>query len=123
MITDTDLRQPAGPASTATRACRRWSRWHNTSARATQANWWDDGANVIAFSRGSRGWVALNNGTAAQADHRADRAAPRHATATLVTGARSAPAARAPWSRSAPRTATVTVPAKGAVAVDRTTRR
>jgi alpha-amylase len=26
-------------------------------------HWWDDGANAIAFSRGTKGFVAINNGT------------------------------------------------------------
>jgi len=26
-------------------------------------HWWDNGANAIAFSRGSKGFVAINNGT------------------------------------------------------------
>jgi alpha-amylase len=25
--------------------------------------WWDNGANAIAFSRGNKGFVAINNGT------------------------------------------------------------
>ena len=33
---------------------------------APKRNWWTDDANVIAFSRGSRGWAAFNNGTAAK---------------------------------------------------------
>jgi len=28
-------------------------------------HWWDNGANAIAFSRGTKGFVAINNGTAA----------------------------------------------------------
>jgi alpha-amylase len=35
--------------------------WHNTVAGTAVTNWWDDGQNLIAFSRGHRGWVALNN--------------------------------------------------------------
>jgi alpha-amylase len=27
-------------------------------------HWWDDGANAIAFTRGDKGFVAINNGTA-----------------------------------------------------------
>jgi alpha-amylase len=37
--------------------------WHNVVAGGAQANWWDDGVNAIAFSRGGRGWIALNNET------------------------------------------------------------
>jgi alpha-amylase len=28
-------------------------------------HWWDNGANAIAFSRGTKGFVAINDGTAA----------------------------------------------------------
>jgi alpha-amylase len=40
--------------------------WHHTVGTAPLANWYDDGANLIAFSRGNRGWIALNNHTGAQ---------------------------------------------------------
>jgi alpha-amylase len=36
--------------------------WHNYVDGAKVTNWADDGVNLIAFSRGNRGWVALNNG-------------------------------------------------------------
>lgn len=35
--------------------------WHNYVGKAKRANWYDDGENVIAFSRGNRGFVAFNN--------------------------------------------------------------
>ena len=57
---------PAGPARTATRASPRWSAGTTAWALPPQAHWWDDGANVIAFSRGDRGWVAMNNNTVAK---------------------------------------------------------
>ena len=38
--------------------------WHNYVGTAKRANWYTDDANVIAFSRGSRGWAAFNNGAA-----------------------------------------------------------
>ncbi|HET6762482.1 MAG TPA: alpha amylase C-terminal domain-containing protein, partial [Longimicrobiaceae bacterium] len=34
-------------------------------AGTDQNHWWDDGANAIAFSRGDRGFVAINRGSAA----------------------------------------------------------
>ena len=40
--------------------------WHNFVGSAPLTNWWDDGANLIAFSRDHRGWISINNGTAAQ---------------------------------------------------------
>ena len=38
--------------------------WHNYVGDAKVTNWADDGVNVIAFSRGNRGWIALNNSDA-----------------------------------------------------------
>jgi alpha-amylase len=32
-------------------------------AGTVMSNWWDNGANAIAFSRGDRGFVAINNET------------------------------------------------------------
>ena len=40
--------------------------WHNYVGTATRSNFWTDGDNVISFSKGNRGWVAFNNGAAAQ---------------------------------------------------------
>ena len=38
--------------------------WHNAAAGSEPANWFDDGANLIAFSRGNKAWIAINNGIA-----------------------------------------------------------
>ncbi len=35
--------------------------WHNYAGHARVANWYDDGTNLIAFSRGHRAWIAINN--------------------------------------------------------------
>ncbi len=40
--------------------------WHNAVGDAPVANWYDDGVNLIAFSRGDKGWIAINNETSAQ---------------------------------------------------------
>ncbi|MFD5464159.1 carbohydrate-binding module family 20 domain-containing protein [Kitasatospora sp. NPDC127059] len=40
--------------------------WHNAAAGQPVANWYSDGSNLIAFSRGSKAWVAINNETATQ---------------------------------------------------------
>ena len=34
--------------------------WHNAAGTAPVANWWTNGSNAIAFSRGSAAWVAIN---------------------------------------------------------------
>jgi alpha-amylase len=96
--------------------------WHNFVGSAPRANWWDDGGNVIAFSRGSKGWIALNNG-------------PEPATITVRTGLPSgtycdiihseggAGACTGPTvSVGRNGVATVTIPATDAVAFDRSDR-
>jgi alpha-amylase len=40
--------------------------WHNDVTGASVSNWYDDGSNLIAFSRGTKGWIAINNETAPQ---------------------------------------------------------
>ncbi|MEY9962222.1 alpha-amylase [Streptacidiphilus sp. MAP12-16] len=40
--------------------------WHNHTAGQSVANWYDDGSNLIAFSRGNQGWIAINNESSAQ---------------------------------------------------------
>ena len=39
-------------------------RFHNQVGDAPVRNWWDDGANLISFSRGDRGFFSANNETA-----------------------------------------------------------
>ncbi|GGM71971.1 carbohydrate-binding module family 20 domain-containing protein [Dactylosporangium sucinum] len=46
------------------RAVKNMVGFHNaTRSSTTVGNWWSDGSNAIAFSRGSTGWVAINNGS------------------------------------------------------------
>ncbi|MDH6139584.1 alpha-amylase [Kitasatospora sp. GP30] len=40
--------------------------WHNATAGQSVSNWYDDGSNLIAFSRGNRGWIAINNESSAK---------------------------------------------------------
>ena len=40
--------------------------WHHYVGNAKRAHFATDGANVIAFSKGKRGWAGFNNGTAAK---------------------------------------------------------
>lgn len=38
--------------------------WHDAVTGTPVAHWWDNGQNLISFSRGTRGWIAINNATA-----------------------------------------------------------
>ncbi len=89
-------------------------RWHNGVGAARQAHWWDDGANVIAFSRGDRGWVAMNNNTVARTV-RVQTGLARGRYCDVVTGGRSCSGTVVAVNGSG--VARVTVPAKGTVAV------
>lgn len=35
--------------------------WHNAVTGTSVTNWWSDGSNQIAFARGAKGYVAINN--------------------------------------------------------------
>ncbi|GAA3137007.1 carbohydrate-binding module family 20 domain-containing protein [Planomonospora alba] len=83
-------------------------RFHRAVSGTPVANWYDDGDNLIAFSRGSKGWVAINNGSGS-------------VTRAFTTGLPAGTYANAAGSGSVTvdgsGRATVTVPAKSAVAV------
>ncbi len=87
LITDTDCASPAWTCDHRNRGIVAMVGWHNYVGTAKRANWYTDDANVIAFSRGSRGWAAFNNGSGREGDPGPDRSArrdvlrhhPRHA--------------------------------------------
>ena len=121
MITDTDC--AAGWACTHRNpGVEAMVGWHNEVGSAPQASWWDDGANVIAFSRGTRGWVALNNGTAAKTVT-VPTGLPAGRYCDVVSGGRSGSTCSGETVVVNGRGVTaVTVPAKGAVGVLRSSR-
>ncbi|GAT64507.1 glycosidase [Planomonospora sphaerica] len=82
--------------------------FHNAVAGTPVAHWYDDGDNLIAFSRGSKGWVAINNGTGS---------ATRTFTTGLPAGTYANVAGSGSVSVAADGTASVTVPARAAVAI------
>jgi alpha-amylase len=97
--------------------------WSNYVGSAPQRNWYDDGANVISFSRGDRGWVAINNGTAAKSIT-VQTGLPGGQYCDIITGGKSGQACVGTVvSVNRRGIATISVPAKGSVAFDRTDRR
>jgi alpha-amylase len=92
--------------------------WHNYVGSAPRANWWDDGANVISFSRGTRGWIAINNGGAAKTIT-VQTGLAAGVYCDIIHGTASGGSCSGPTvTVSAGGTATVTVPAKDAVTAD-----
>ena len=94
--------------------------WHNHTAGQSVANWYDDGSNLIAFSRGNAGWIAINNESSAQTRTFATGLAAGTycdiVHGTVSSGGCSGPTVTVDGSGNA----SVTVPAKDSVAFDST---
>jgi alpha-amylase len=61
LITDTDCSAPTWVCVVNDLGVRNMVGWHNTVGSAPLRNWWDNGGNLISFSRGSKGWISINN--------------------------------------------------------------
>jgi alpha-amylase len=96
-------------------------KWHQYVGNARRAHFWTDDANVIAFSRGSRGWAAFNNGTAAKTI-RVQTGLPRGTYCDTVHDTAGAGCSGPRITVGATGFATVAVPAKDAVAFTRADR-
>jgi alpha-amylase len=95
--------------------------WHNAVGTAQRANFWTDGDNVIAFSRGNRGWAAFNNGTS-PATVTVQTGLSKGSYCDVVTSQASGSGCTngaTPVHVDSHGMATVTVPAMGAVALDK----
>lgn len=98
-------------------------RWHDYVGRAKRANFWTDDANVVAFSKGNRGWVALNNG-AVEKQIRVQTGLPKGRYCDTVSGVERAGGCSGTVVRvNGSGFASVSVPAKGVVAITRASRR
>ncbi len=81
-------------------------------------NWWDDGGNAIAFSRGSKGFVAINRGPALITSAVSTSLAPG-TYCDRITGGRGTTACRGTTvTVSANGTITLSLPANRAIAID-----
>jgi alpha-amylase len=85
-------------------------------------HWWDDGANAIAFSRGDRGFVAINHESASLTRTFATGLAAGTYCDRISGGRAGATCAGTSVTVTTTGTATLTLGANSAVAVDTTTR-
>jgi alpha-amylase len=85
-------------------------------------HWWDDGANAIAFSRGDRGFVAINRGSAAVAAAVTTGLAAGTYCDRLTGGRRGSACAGRSVTVGAAGAVTLALPANAALAVDVSTR-
>jgi len=96
--------------------------WHNYVGDQPTQNWYDDGVNLIAFSRGNRGWIAINNATTA-GSHAFATGLTRGTYCDIIHGSVSHGHCTGPTVHvGAGGMATVTVAAKDSVAFDRADR-
>jgi alpha-amylase len=85
--------------------------WRNTVGDAPVANWTSPASNVIAFSRGAKGWLAINNSGAASTSTYTT-GLPDGTYCDVITGTTTCTKITVSGGQ-----ATVTVPAKSAVAL------
>lgn len=60
-VSDTDCSSSAWVCTDRVQGIANMVGWHNAAQGEAVANWWDNGDNAIAFSRGDKAWIALNN--------------------------------------------------------------
>jgi alpha-amylase len=91
--------------------------FHNSVGNAALTNWWDDGSDLVSFSRGTIGWTALNNSaTAAIRSFQTGLAAGTYCD--LITGGPTdSTCAGTTLTVNDLGWADVTVPAKGSIAI------
>lgn len=108
MITDTDCSSAAWNCLNRDKGVLGLVAFSNSVGDAAVKNWSDDGANLISFSRGDAGWTALNNGSSAKSQTFKTGLA-QGSYRDLVSGSTVKVAADG--------SASVSVPANGAVAI------
>jgi alpha-amylase len=64
-VTDTDCSSSAWVCTDRVEGVANMVGWHNAAQGQPVANWWDNGSNVIAFSRGGKAWISINNSDSA----------------------------------------------------------
>jgi alpha-amylase len=118
MITDTDCTSTAWVCVDRNQGVANMVGWHNYVDGTSMTNWWDDGQNLAAFSRGHQGWIAINNETSAQTHSFSTGLAPG-SYCDIIHGNLSNGHCTGPTIDVHPGgSATVTVAAKDAVAFD-----
>ncbi|GLY28203.1 alpha-amylase [Kineosporia sp. NBRC 101731] len=109
MVTDTDCSSSAWNCLDRDQGVLGMVTFRNTVGSAAVKNWSDDGANLIGFSRGAKGWTALNNGTSAKTQTFQTGLAAGTYTDLITDGTTV--------KVGSDGKASVTVPARGAVAI------
>lgn len=117
MVRDVDCGNGQWTCTTRQQAIRGMVGWHNAARGKPVANWWSNGNNAIAFSRGSAGFVAINN-SGAELSQEFSTGLPAGRYCDVVHGEGVGGDCTGPAVEvSGSGTATITVPVKDAVAI------
>ncbi|GAB6898449.1 alpha-amylase family protein [Kineosporia succinea] len=117
MVTDTDCSSSAWNCLDRDPAVLGLIAFRNTVGDAAVTNWSDDGSNLISFSRGEKGWTAMNNTSAAKTQSFDTNLAEGTYCDLATGGAADGSCEGTKVKVAADGTASVTVPARGAVAI------
>ncbi len=116
LISDTDCSNGKWTCDHRNKGIVAMIKWRDYVGKAKRANWYTDEANVIAFSKGNRGWAAFNNGTAPK-EIRVQTGLAKGTYCDIIIGVKvGGSCAGATVSVNSTGFTTVTIPAKGAVA-------
>ncbi len=121
-ITDTDCDSAAWTCDHRDPGIAAMIGWHHYVGTAKRANFYTDDFNVVAFSKGSRGWAAFNNGSQAK-EIQVQTGLPQGTYCDIINGRKSGGSCTgASYQVNSTGFATITVPALDAVAFKRTDR-
>ncbi|WP_436529191.1 carbohydrate-binding module family 20 domain-containing protein [Actinoplanes sp. HUAS TT8] len=117
-VTDTSCSNGAWQCSTQSTGVKGMVGWHNaTQTVTTVSNWTNTASNIIGFSRGSLGWFGVNrSGSASTATYTTGLANGTYCD--RITGGATTSGCAGTSVTVSGGTASVTIPANGAVAID-----
>ncbi|GAB3247921.1 alpha-amylase family protein [Kineosporia babensis] len=117
MITDTDCATAAWDCLDRDPGVLGMVAFRNSVGDAAVKNWSDDGANLISFSRGAKGWTALNNNSSAKSQSFSTGLAEGSYCDLITGGLKDGACAGTTVKVGADGRASVNAPAQGAVAI------
>jgi alpha-amylase len=123
LITDTDCGSASWVCTHRNAGIAGMIGWHHYVGDAKRHHFYTDDANVIAFSKGNRGWVAFNNNLSANKTITVQTGLPPGTYCDVVHGKKNNGACTGPTlTVTASGFVTVTIKALDAVAIDRASR-
>ncbi|MBT0769403.1 alpha-amylase family protein [Kineosporia sp. J2-2] len=117
MVTDTDCTSDAWDCLDRDAGVLAMVKFRNSVGDAAVTNWSDDGSNLIAFSRGTKGWTSLNNNSSAKTQSFQTNLAAGTYCDLVTGGVDDGACAGTQVTVGSDGKASVTVPAMGSIAI------